>query len=113
MKNLNCPNCGAPIDVETNKCLYCNTNYFDLSCIDINSQEPFYLKIKDGNMVFTSLVKFNNCEITFNVDEVDIYGGLGEKLYRIKRNYNISANLKLESVPSLNDKPTTTVVFEQ
>lgn len=110
---LNCPNCGAPIDKETNKCPYCNTSYFDLSCIDINGQEPFYLKIKDGNMVFTSLVKFNNCEITFNVDEANIYGGLGEKLYQMKRSYSINTNLKLESVFSLNGKTTTTVVFEQ
>ena len=44
----NCPNCAAPYDVNLNKCPYCGTNYFDISCIDIDSFEPFYLKLKKG-----------------------------------------------------------------
>lgn len=27
MKNLNCPNCGAPIDIHSEKCAYCDTPY--------------------------------------------------------------------------------------
>ena len=40
---LNCPNCGAPLDVTQNKCAYCGTSYFDLTCIPMN--EPFYLRL--------------------------------------------------------------------
>jgi len=36
----NCPNCGAPYDVQLNKCPYCDTSYFDLSCLQIGD-EPF------------------------------------------------------------------------
>ncbi len=32
-ENRNCPNCGAPYDLNLNKCAYCGTSYFDL--IDI------------------------------------------------------------------------------
>lgn len=34
MKKLNCPNCGAPFEIETHKCPYCGTSYFDMGCID-------------------------------------------------------------------------------
>lgn len=46
MKQTNCLNCGAPYYVELNKCPYCGTNYFDLSFIDFDATEPFYIKIK-------------------------------------------------------------------
>lgn len=46
MKQTNCPNCGAPYDLELTKCPYCGTNYFDLSFIDFDVTEPFYIKIK-------------------------------------------------------------------
>ena len=46
MKGRNCPNCGAPIDLEKNKCEYCGTSYFDLSCIPLN--EPFFLRVNIG-----------------------------------------------------------------
>lgn len=43
---INCPNCAATIDPELNKCPYCGTTYFDMSCIDFENEKPFYLKIK-------------------------------------------------------------------
>lgn len=46
MNQTNCPNCGAPYDAQLTKCPYCGTNYFDLSFIDMDSTEPFYIKIK-------------------------------------------------------------------
>lgn len=64
MKKLNCPNCGAPIDPDTNKCQYCGTSYFDLSSIDIYDSKPFYLKIKMGNNILTQLVKPDPSEIS-------------------------------------------------
>ena len=42
----NCPNCGAPIDYEKNKCVYCGTWYYDFSCIP--SDRPFFLRINTG-----------------------------------------------------------------
>lgn len=46
MKQTNCPNCSAPYDLELTKCPYCGTNYFDLSFIDFDATDPFYIKIK-------------------------------------------------------------------
>ena len=42
----NCPNCGAPYDLKLNKCPYCGTSYFDMSLINMDAHEPFYLKIQ-------------------------------------------------------------------
>lgn len=46
MTQRNCPNCGAPYNVELNKCPYCGTSYFDMSAIDMETHEPFFLKIR-------------------------------------------------------------------
>ena len=62
----NCPNCGAPYDVTLDKCPYCSTSYFDMSAMDINSQQPFYLKLRYGDMIFTSKVIADPC-INFNI----------------------------------------------
>lgn len=45
-KGKNCPNCGAPYDPALNKCPFCGTIYFDMSCLDISSHEPIYLKLR-------------------------------------------------------------------
>ena len=39
----NCPNCGAPIDYELQKCSYCGTLYYDLSSMSL--EEPFFLRL--------------------------------------------------------------------
>lgn len=46
MEGRNCPNCGAPLEAEVCKCPYCGTSYFDISAINIDYGEPFYLKLK-------------------------------------------------------------------
>ena len=67
MKQRNCPNCGAPYNVELSTCPYCGTSYFDMSAIDINETSPFYLKLKMDNMVFTSKVIVEpDVQIIFN-----------------------------------------------
>jgi len=64
-ENRNCPNCGAPYDVKLNKCPYCGTSYFDLTCMQIG-YEPFYLKIKDPRrgIVVTQKCFLNSVDIT-------------------------------------------------
>ena len=42
----NCPNCGAVIDTNANKCAFCGTSYYDLSCIPLG--EPFFLRLNVG-----------------------------------------------------------------
>lgn len=36
MKNRNCPNCGAPYEINKYKCPYCGTLYLDLSMINFD-----------------------------------------------------------------------------
>ena len=31
----NCPNCGAPVDLEAKKCAYCGTPYVDFQSLDV------------------------------------------------------------------------------
>ena len=89
MKNLNCPNCGAPIEPFKNKCEYCHTSYFDLSSIDINDNKPFYLKLKYNNIIMTQLVQ---CVPTINLNLTQ------DRIYCHKGNELITSFL---AVPSL------------
>lgn len=75
----NCPNCGAPIDPNADKCSYCDTSYFDISCIPIG--EPFCLRLNVGTRknpkIITEMVYTAGVDIGRNpnyVDGVDIGG---------------------------------------
>lgn len=70
MENRNCPNCGAPIDIDKNKCAYCGTSNFDLSCIPLF--EPFYLRLnlgtKENPRIITQKVYTAGATITNNME---------------------------------------------
>ena len=62
MQGRNCPNCGAPLEADICKCPYCGTSYFDISAINIDDGEPFYLKLRrrtpnGGYDIITALVR--------------------------------------------------------
>lgn len=62
-KNRNCKNCGAPIDIKSNKCPFCGTSYFDLSDIEID--KPVFLKIKFNNQLLITKACCTSCDINF------------------------------------------------
>lgn len=71
MKNRNCPNCGAPIDIEQHKCAYCGTSYYDLSYLPFN--EPFFLKLNvgaaDNPRIITTKAIMTNVDLTQSIDQ--------------------------------------------
>ena len=44
MEGRNCPNCGAPLEAETNKCPYCGTSYLDICGLKLDGKTPIVLK---------------------------------------------------------------------
>lgn len=115
MSKLNCPNCGAPISADNNKCPYCNTSYFDLSSIDINNNEPFYLKIRMGKMTLTQLVKvLPDMSINFESNSCSISNPSGNKLYEFITSKNMLTNLNFEAiVDPHNKKDFLTITYEK
>ena len=115
MSKLNCPNCGAPISADNNKCPYCGTSYFDLSSIDINNDEPFYLKIRMGNMTLTQLVRvLPDMSINFESNSCSIYNPSGDRLYKFTTSNSMFTNLKFEAiVDPYNEKRLCTVTYEK
>lgn len=115
MSKLNCPNCGAPISAVNNKCPYCNTSYFDLSSIDINNNEPFYLKIRMGKMTLTQLVRvLPDMSINLESNSCLCCDSLGNKLYEFTTSKNMFTNLNFEAIadPS-NEKRLCTITYEK
>lgn len=112
MNRLNCPNCGAPINIEKNKCEYCDTSYFDLSSLDIGSDKPFYLKIRYNNMIITQLVRATqDMNLTFNTDYTYAHGGKGgnQKIVSAVSNQTLSTNLTFEAVIDSEKKSLCTI----
>ena len=115
MNKLNCPNCGAPISADNNKCPYCNTSYFDLSSIDINNDEPFYLKIRMGKMILTQLVRvLPDMSINFESNSCSMHDSLGNKLYEFTTSNNMFTNLNFEAITDpYNEKRLCTITYEK
>lgn len=116
MANRNCPNCGAPYDINLNKCPYCKTSYFDLTAIDIYNRDPFYLKLKAGSMVFTSKVMVKpDALITISQDSVDCVNNMGTILSKTVKSKSVDIDIGFQSVVGWNDKNPVlyTVSYEQ
>lgn len=114
MNKLKCPNCGAPISVENNKCPYCDVPYFDLSFIDINDNEPFYLKIKMGKMTLTQLVRvLPNTSIKYETESADIRDHTGNKICSFITSNNMFIDLKFKAVTEPNKNRLCTVTYKK
>ena len=108
MKQTNCPNCGAPYDLELTKCPYCGTSYFDLSFIDFDAVEPFYIKIRREVMVegqkrhgiFTICVLPEIMETEITQDYAHVTGPSGAIMASCIQRSNISLNLGFRGVPN-------------
>ena len=114
MASKNCPNCAAPYDVGLNKCPYCGTSYFDMSCIDINSLEPFYLKLKIGDMIVTSkVVATLDSAIEVSADCTDFELGDGS-IHRAVTSKHADFDLHFQSVvdPNVEDDKLFYVIKE-
>ena len=107
MKGKNCPNCGAVYEPKKNKCPYCGTSYYDMSALDFESSEPFYLKIKtnvNGKPAYiTQLVKpyLDRLSINFDADYTTAYGGYGYcvPLWQMCSNQTLNTNISFCAIP--------------
>lgn len=113
MNQRNCPNCGAPYNIELSTCPYCGTSYFDMSAIDINDRRPFYLKLKMSGMVFTSKVKVDpDVQIEVKEDNCYAYGRYGERITKIVTSRNLDIDMHFTSVHDFNEPLYTLEVKE-
>lgn len=99
MSSRNCINCGAPFNIELNKCPYCGTSYFDMSCLDLDSGKPFALKIK-------TKINGKNCFITQMVRP------LINLSIEFSQDYSVKTNLSLEAITLPNQKEILRIEVE-
>ena len=113
----NCLNCGAPFDVNTEKCLYCGTSYYDMSAIDINSGKPFMLKIKTmlgGNECYiTQLVRaMPDMSIEISSETVDCTDSRGCVVQTMMSNQTCTTNITFQAVPRKSGEIITVAINE-
>ena len=119
MKQRNCPNCGAPYDIDKNKCPYCGTSYYDLSALDFTKREPFYLKIKaemNGRPCYiTQLVRPSaNFSMTCSSETVEAYDTLGRSVAIFNTSYSLTTDISFEAVcDTSHNKTLMTVQMEE
>ena len=113
MNRKNCPNCGAPYDVELNTCPYCKTSYFDMSCIDMEDRKPFYLKLKINGMVFISKVITDpSTSTTFKQEDKTISDMSGNIILRETIDKYIDIDMRFHSVPDYKNNKTILYTLE-
>ena len=102
MIQRNCPNCGAPLEIDRVCCPYCNTSYFDLTAVNMASREPFYIKVRtEANgkpCVLTAKVVPDLFTVESVCETKTARGGLGDQpifVFMASRGVGFSLNLKV------------------
>lgn len=116
-KGKNCPNCGAAYEPEKNKCPYCGTSYYDMSAIDFENGEPFYLKIKtkiNGKTTYiTQLVSPMLSEITLSADsDYYVYGRHNEKICSLYSEQTVNTDISFRAIRDKNSNLLTISIEE-
>lgn len=109
----NCPNCGAPYDADLSKCPYCGTSYFDMSCIDIGEQRPFYLKLRYGDYILTAKVVAELKTIERYQRSICYKEPFSRRIHRIHGVPNIDIDMRFTTVRDVNDYVKPTVFIEK
>lgn len=113
MNSRNCPNCGAPYQIDLNQCPYCGTSYFDMSAIDFTNGEPFYLKFKvnmgDHECYVTQLVRPRVSSIEFSSEIEDVCDVLGNRILSFPTRKTLTTNISFEAIPDKKGKELFTI----
>ena len=113
MNNRNCPNCGAPYQIDLNQCPYCGTSYFDMSAIDFTNGEPFYLKFKVNmggrECYITQLVRPRIESMEFSSDSVEARDVMGNRVCSFVQRQTVTTNISFESIPDKKGKELFTI----
>lgn len=87
----NCPHCGAAITTE--KCPYCGTLFYDFAVID--TDKPFYIKIKNGNRINRCKVKLHGLHFQMLNDTSVFYADNGPHYIKCDPKTEITINFRV------------------
>ena len=105
MSKTNCPNCGAPYEALQYKCPYCGTLYLDLSMINFDERESFFLTIKKDGMLLTQKVIPETATFESYSDNVYATGGLNDRTLAVfTTSIHNETNIQFIAVPMSKDK---------
>lgn len=107
---INCPNCGAVIENDNNKCPYCGTLYFDMTAIDFTDRKPIYVKLRfhrnGKEIILTQKCVPSIGEIIYEPDgyEYDNHNRLcHEKYPTVVQSRNLHTNICFETILDTNN----------
>lgn len=113
----NCPNCGAVIDTEENKCPFCGTIYFDMTSIDFTEGKPVVLKLKMSNGRNTEYLTMLCIPRLENLRFEEDYADISENIFGLRtivtRNRNLFCDVSFNAIPDSRDVLCETVKEEE
>lgn len=95
MEHKTCPQCGAAITEE--KCPYCGTLFYDFACIDL--KEPFWIKIKDGNIIRRLKVYLQGAQYTIGSPDTSLCYCDNEPVYMMSSPATHELNMCFSVLP--------------
>ena len=107
----NCPNCGAPFELNEYKCPYCGTLYLDLSMIDFDNRTPIFLSIKRNVYLITQKVLPQTADFEISSDEVYAACG-GNKLHSFIRSRTLETSIQFIAISDKHNSLCTVIKKE-
>lgn len=112
MSSRNCPNCGAPYEIDKVKCPYCGTLTLDLAGLNLEENTPIFIRYKvpfdkergcmsywGKDSAYITQKAIPHIEtINFENDYTDICDSKGIIVKKILNNRNVSTILKFDAV---------------
>ena len=92
-EQLNCPNCGAPIDGD--KCKYCGTSFINTLSLDMSNTQ--YLKIRIGDKTVITKVYLENMTVNYEPYDFCEARDMDGRIVRIKPSRTARYNLEFVS----------------
>lgn len=105
----NCLNCGAPLNPEHIKCEYCGTIYYDMTAINFDQQEPFFLAIKVNGLIITQLVRPSLADINFTHNTVSVTGRHNNTLFTFTDSIQVTTDITFEAIPQKDNQYMTII----
>ncbi len=100
MNNRNCPNCGAPYDIDRVKCPYCGTLTLDLAGLNLQDHVPIFIRYKMNDNTYITQKAIPHLEtMELKNNTADICDNKGYVINRVITSKTLSTMLRFDAVP--------------
>lgn len=102
MSKTNCINCGAAKEEKDLQCPFCGTKYADLSMIELFSDGPLFIQLRNSNgKVITAKAYIKNTQLNYTPSVISCSRDVNGQLRRVKTGVNVDGKIEFALYESL------------